>query len=78
MTRLSLKIDRRDGRATANRFERFSREAESHTDTLARLLDEAGVPETLRCSECGETVQTHVRDESGVIFCPDCGLPDRG
>lgn len=57
---------------TADRFDRHQREGESQTDALARLLDKAGVPEILRCSECGTTVQAHARDEKGTILCFDC------
>lgn len=68
MARKSLKI-----RApTADRFDRFQRERESQTDALARLLDEAGVPEVLRCSECGDPVQAHARDEEDRVLCFDC------
>jgi len=66
--RKSLKIRQ----PTADRFERFQRDGESHTDALARLLDEVGVPETLRCTECGSTVQAHARDDDGRIMCFDC------
>lgn len=68
MPRKSLKIRK----PTADRFERFQRGGESQTDALARLLDEVGVPEVLRCSECGDTVQAHARDEDGNILCFDC------
>lgn len=68
MARKSLKIRK----PTADRFERFQRDGESQTDALARLLDEAGVPEILRCAECGDAVQAHVRDGEGRIMCFDC------
>lgn len=71
--RKSLKIRQ----PTADRFERFQRDGESQTDALARLLDEADVPEVLRCSECGNAVQTHMRDDSGTIYCLDCADVDR-
>lgn len=77
MARKSLKIRQ----PTADRFERFQRGGESQTDALARLLDDAGVPEVLRCSECGDAVQAHARDDEGEIVCFDCagigrdGLP---
>jgi rubrerythrin len=57
---------------TADRFERYQRDGESQTDALARLLDKAGVPEILRCAECGTTVQAHARDDDGRIMCFDC------
>lgn len=66
--RKSLKIRQ----PTADRFERFQRDTESQTDALARLLDEADVPEILRCSECTEHVQAHARTEDGRILCFDC------
>jgi len=66
--RKSLKIRQ----STADRFEWFQRNGESQTDTLARLLDEAGVPEVLRCSDCRKRVQAHVRDDEGRIMCFDC------
>lgn len=58
---------------TGDRFDRFQRRDESQTDALARLLDEADVPEILRCSNCGDTVQAHVRDDDGRIMCFECG-----
>jgi rubrerythrin len=72
MTRKSLKIRK----PTADRFERFQRDGESQTDALARLLDNAGVPEVLRCSECGDPVQAHARDDEGKILCFDCAGVD--
>jgi hypothetical protein len=72
MGRKSLKIRG----PTGDRFERFQRNGESQTDALARLLDEAGVPEILRCLECGDKVQTHVRDDGGRIMCFDCAGVD--
>lgn len=63
---------------TGDRFERFQRDGESQTDALARLLDEAGVPEILRCSECGDTVQAHARDDDGRIMCFNCAGIDPG
>lgn len=71
--RKSLKIRQ----PTAERFERFQREGESQTEALARLLDEVGVPEIIRCSECGTTLQTHVRDDEGRVLCFDCAGIDR-
>lgn len=68
MARKSLKIRE----PTADRFERFQRNGESQTDALARLLDQAGVPEILRCSECADAVQAHARDDEGRIMCFDC------
>lgn len=68
MSRKSLKIRR----PTAKRFERFQRDGESQTDALARLLDEADVPEILECVDCGGTVQAHARDEEGRILCFEC------
>lgn len=70
--RTSLKI--RD--PTADRFGRWQRGGESQTDALARLLDEAGVPEVLHCSECGDDVQAHVRDGSGATYCHGCADVD--
>jgi formylmethanofuran dehydrogenase subunit E len=71
--RLSLKIQP----PAADRFERFRRDHESQTETMTRLLDAAGVPEILRCNECDDPVQAHVRDEEGRILCPDCaGVPE--
>jgi recombinational DNA repair protein (RecF pathway) len=72
--RKSLKIRQ----PTADRFERFERNGESQTDALARLLDEAGVPEVLRCVECGSAVQAHARNEDGRIMCLDCAGVDPG
>jgi len=57
---------------TADRFERYQREGESQTDALARLLDETGVPEILRCEDCENAVETHVRTDDGRILCLDC------
>lgn len=71
--RKSLKIRQ----PTADRFERWQRDGESQTEALARLLDEAGVREVLRCSECGKTVQAHARDEQGRILCFGCAGVDR-
>lgn len=70
--RKSLKIRR----ATAGRFERWQRPGESQTEALARLLDEADVPEVLRCVECGTTVQAHARDGDGQVLCFDCAGVD--
>lgn len=70
--RKSLKIRR----PTADRFQRFQRDGESQTDALARLLDEADVPAVLRCSECGDAVQAHARDDDGRILCFDCAGVD--
>lgn len=70
--RKSLKIRR----PTAARFERYQREAESQTEALARLLDDAGVPEVLRCVDCGTGVQAHARDEEGRVLCFDCAGVD--
>lgn len=67
MSRKSLKIRQ----PTADRFGRFQRKGESQTDALARLLDEAGVPEVLRCSECESAVQDHTRID-GEIRCFEC------
>lgn len=66
--RKSLKIRE----PTASRFQRFQRDGESQTDAVARLLDEADVPEVLRCAECGTDVQSHARDADGRIMCFDC------
>lgn len=66
--RKSLKIRQ----PTADRFGRFQRDGENQTDALARLLDEAGVPEILQCVECGTTVQAHARDDEGRILCFEC------
>jgi len=75
--RKNYKIPRDDPRHVVNRIERFARDGETAADTFARLLDEAGVPEMLRCSDCGAAVQTHVRDEAGTVYCPECaGLGD--
>lgn len=65
MTRKTLKIRQ----PTAERFERFKRPDENQTQAVARLLDEAGVPEVLRCSVCGDAVQAHARDDEGNIYC---------
>lgn len=72
MSRKSLKIRQ----PTADRFERYQRNEESQTDALARLLDEVGVAEVLRCEECGNTVQAHARDDNGRIMCFDCAGVD--
>lgn len=58
--------------STFDRFARFKRPGENTTDALARLLDYAGVPETLMCEECGTSVQAHARDDDGRIMCFDC------
>lgn len=71
--RKSLKIRQ----PTADRFERWQRDGESQTEALARLLDEAGVREVLRCSECGTNVQAHARDEQGRILCFECAGVDQ-
>ena len=68
MGRKSLKIRH----PTADRFGSFQRPDESQTAALARLLDAAGVPEALRCAECGDAVQAHARDDNGRIMCFDC------
>jgi hypothetical protein len=70
--RKSLKIRE----PTATRFERFQRGGESQTDALARLLDEADVPEVLVCSECGKKLQAHVRDDDWDILCFECAGVD--
>jgi hypothetical protein len=70
--RTSLKI--RD--PTHRRFARFQREGESQTDALARLLDAAGVPEALVCSECGASVQAHVATGDRIL-CFECSSVDR-
>lgn len=70
--RKSLKIRR----PTAERFARFQRDGESQTDALARLLDEADVPEVLHCHECETEVQAHARDDDGRVLCFDCAGVD--
>lgn len=62
---------------TGSRFERAMRDGETQTEALRRLLDEAGVPRQLRCSECGDVVADHVRDDDGGIYCFGCcDLPE--
>lgn len=73
MSRKSLKIRE----PTARRFARWQRADESQTDALARLLDEAGVPEKLHCVECGDPVQDHVRDSEGTVYCYGCADVER-
>lgn len=70
--RKSIKVRQQTG----DRFDRFRREGESQTEALMRLLDEAGVPVLLRCSECGAVVQAHARDDEGRVLCFDCAGVD--
>lgn len=72
MSRMSLKIQQ----PAADRFNRFRRSEESQTEAFTRLLDDADVPEVLRCAECGESVQAHARDDEGRILCFDCAGVD--
>lgn len=60
---------------TARRFDHWQRDGESQTDALARLLDEAGVPEFHECVECGANLQTYVVRaymDGDEIVCLDC------
>lgn len=61
---------------TAGRFESFKRAHENQTAALARLLDEAGVPEEPewgRCEAC-EAALAHgfARDDDGRPLCFAC------
>lgn len=76
--RRSLKVEER----TFDRFAQFKRGGENQTGALARLLDEAGVDELLRCEVCLADVQAFARDDDGRMLCFDCAgvsedeLPD--
>lgn len=68
MTRKTIKIQA----ATAGRFERFARPEETQTETVARLLDIADVPEVVTCSECGDVIDWHVVTPDGRTLCMGC------
>jgi len=73
----SFHVDRR----VFDRFNQFKQEHESQIQALNRLMDEAGVPEILRCTECGGPIRGRYvglkdKDSAYHVDCVELPLSD--